>query len=98
HRAADVIEHRGRIRPIAADGAHRVFRCERAVAADKLIGRFADAFRAVADLALLLVDDGSLLDAAAARSQSRAARWNTDVDRCNLGGACRASEIRTDRR
>ena len=55
HRAAHVVEHRRRIRPVAADRADRRGLVQRALAADELIVRLACAFCAVTRQALRLV-------------------------------------------
>src|SRR6266705_4758629 len=91
HRPPHVVEQRSRVRPVAADGAQRRPAFERTDAARERVGRLAGAFRAVAGLALFLVDLQALARAAAALRQTGAARRNADVPARDLlrahGGA-----------
>ena len=79
HRAADIVEQGRRIRPVAADGAHRFGRRERALAADQTIADAALPFGAVAGGALLAENDAAVRDAAAAGRQVRSVAADIDV-------------------
>ena len=78
HRAADVVEHRRRVRPVAADRAHRRRLAQRALPADELIVRPPRAVDAVAREALRLVDRLAGRRGARARRQARAVRADAD--------------------
>src|SRR5207249_688587 len=81
-------------RPVATDGAQRRLARERADAARERIGRLADALRAVAGHAFLLVHLKSLASAAAALRQAGAARRNADVPARDFFSAHRGAERR----
>src|SRR5258706_14870535 len=79
HGAADIIEQRRRVGPIAADGPHRIWRRERALAADKLIANTTLALCAMTGRALLIEDLAAMADATASRRKVVAVAVNIDI-------------------
>src|SRR5262249_41695629 len=88
HGAADVIEQRRGIRPIAADGAHRFRRGESALPADKPVTDAALSLVAMTSRALLLEHLTAVADGAAAGRQAAAVAPDINVPAGNFGGCC----------
>src|SRR5262249_16208190 len=95
HGPADIVKHRGPVRPVAPNGAHRVGAGERALPTHELVVGLPSALLAVTCLALLGIDDGALLWRAAPGRQPRAIGRDANIPPGNLSRRGRTAEIRS---